>query len=83
MLECDTPAAFAAATGGRCIFATAHCGNFEWLSLGRALRFGPSMIIAQDFKNPPLTDIFRAAALPQRAEASSPRKAPCCASSGI
>jgi Kdo2-lipid IVA lauroyltransferase/acyltransferase len=59
VLECDTPAARAAATEGRCIFATAHCGNFEWLSLGRALRFGPSMIIAQDFKNPPLTNIFR------------------------
>lgn len=58
VLECDTPAARAAAEGGRCIFATAHCGNFEWLSLGRALRFGPSMIIAQDFKNPPLTEIF-------------------------
>lgn len=59
VLECDTPAALEAATRGQCIFATAHCGNFEWLSLGRALRFGPSMIIAQDFKNPPLTDIFR------------------------
>ncbi len=58
-LECDTEAARVAATEGRCIFATAHCGNFEWLSLGRALRFGPSMIIAQDFKNPPLTGIFR------------------------
>ena len=59
VLVCDTPAAHVAATGGQCIFATAHCGNFEWLSLGRALRFGPSMIIAQDFKNPPLTAIFR------------------------
>ncbi len=59
VLTCDTPAAQEAATGGQCIFATAHCGNFEWLSLGRALRFGPSMIIAQDFKNPPLTGIFR------------------------
>ena len=59
VLECDTPAARVAAMEGRCIFATAHCGNFEWLSLGRALRFGPSMIIAQDFKNPPLTGIFR------------------------
>ena len=59
VLSCDTPAAHAAATGGQCIFATAHCGNFEWLSLGRALRCGPTMIIAQDFKNPPLTGIFR------------------------
>jgi len=59
VLTCDTPAAHAAASQGHCIFATAHCGNFEWLSLGRALRFGPSMIIAQDFKNPPLTGIFR------------------------
>ncbi len=59
VLECDTPAAAAAASGGRCIFVTAHCGNFEWLSLGRALRYGPCMIIAQDFKNPPLTAIFR------------------------
>ena len=59
VLSCDTPAAHAAAMGGQCIFATAHCGNFEWLSLGHALRCGPSMIIAQDFKNPPLTGIFR------------------------
>lgn len=59
VLQCDTPAAAAAAESGHCIFATAHCGNFEWLSLGRALRFGPSMIIAQDFKNPPLTHVFR------------------------
>ena len=58
-LQCDSPAAERAAKEGGCIFATAHCGNFEWLSLGRALRFGPSMIIAQDFKNPPLTGIFR------------------------
>lgn len=64
VLTCDTPAAEAAAKGGGCIFATAHCGNFEWLSLGRALRFGSSMIIAQDFKNPPLTDLF----LRQRAQ---------------
>lgn len=59
VLTSESPAAEELATGGRCIFATAHCGNFEWLSLGRALRFGASMIIAQDFKNPPLTDIFR------------------------
>lgn len=59
VLTADTPAAHAAAVGGQCIFATAHCGNFEWLSLGRALKFGASMIIAQDFKNPPLTGIFR------------------------
>ena len=59
VLQADTPAAHEAAVGGHCIFATAHCGNFEWLSLGRALRFGASMIIAQDFKNPPLTGIFR------------------------
>lgn len=58
-LSFDTPAAEAAASEGRCIFATAHCGNFEWLSLGRAMKFGPSMIIAQDFKNPPLTAMFR------------------------
>lgn len=58
-LKFDSPEAEAVASAGRCIFATAHCGNFEWLSLGRALKFGPSMIIAQDFKNPPLTAIFR------------------------
>ncbi|MES2707496.1 MAG: lysophospholipid acyltransferase family protein [Verrucomicrobiota bacterium] len=59
VVKFDSPHAEAVATAGRCIFATAHCGNFEWLSLGRALRSGPSMIIAQDFKNPPLTAIFR------------------------
>lgn len=55
----DSPEAAHACLHGECLFATAHFGNFEWLSIGRALRSQPCMIIAQDFKNPPLTDIFR------------------------
>lgn len=58
VLQCDTPAAERALREGKCIFATAHFGNFEWLSFGRSLLIGPSMILAQDFKNPPLTAIF-------------------------
>ncbi|RFC48896.1 MAG: Lauroyl/myristoyl acyltransferase [Verrucomicrobia bacterium] len=57
--EWDTPEAERACLEGECVFATAHFGNFEWLSLGRALRSSPCMIIAQDFKNPPLTELFR------------------------
>jgi KDO2-lipid IV(A) lauroyltransferase len=55
----DSPEAAHACLHGECVFATAHFGNFEWLSIGRALRSQPCMIIAQDFKNPPLTAIFR------------------------
>ena len=59
ILECDSPAARAALEVNHSIFVTAHFGGFEWLSIAKALRFGGSMTIAQDFKNPPLTDIFR------------------------
>ncbi len=59
ILECDTPAARAALDANHCIFVTAHFGGFEWLSIAKALRNGGSMTIAQNFKNPPLTDIFR------------------------
>ncbi len=59
VLECDTAAAAAAFAEDHCLYATAHFGNFEWLSLGRALKGGKSMIIAQNFKNPPLTALFR------------------------
>lgn len=45
---------------GHCIFVTAHVGNFEWLSHCRTWLSGdPILIIAQDFKNPPLTALFR------------------------
>ena len=59
IFQWDTPEARHHCETGGCIFATAHFGNFEWLSIGRALRAEPCMIIAQDFKNPPLTEIFR------------------------
>ena len=52
-------AARAALDENHCIYVTAHFGGFEWLSIAKALRGWGSMIIAQDFKNPPLTDIFR------------------------
>ena len=59
ILQCDTPAARAALDANHCIYVTAHFGGFEWLSIAKALRGCGSMIIAQDFKNPPLTEIFR------------------------
>jgi lauroyl/myristoyl acyltransferase len=41
-----------------CIFACPHAGNFEWLSLAAGYAGYPSMIVAEDFKNPALTPIF-------------------------
>ena len=58
ILQCDTPAAREALDANHCIYVTAHFGGFEWLSIAKALRGWGSMIIAQDFKNPPLTEIF-------------------------
>lgn len=58
-LQCDSPAAEAAIAKNQAIYVTAHFGGFEWLSIAKALRNWGSMIIAQDFKNPPLTAIFR------------------------
>lgn len=59
VLQCDSEAAKAAIASNHCIYVTAHFGGFEWLSIAKALRGWGSMIIAQDFKNPPLTAIFR------------------------
>lgn len=59
VLACESPEAERAYHEGGCIFATAHFGNFEWLSVARAIDGRGIMIIAQDFKNPPLTAIFR------------------------
>ena len=42
------------------IWVTPHYGNFEWMSLTMGLRGYPFTIIAQDFKNPLLTDLFKA-----------------------
>jgi lauroyl/myristoyl acyltransferase len=42
------------------IWVTPHYGNFEWMSLTMGLRGFPFTIIAQDFKNPLLTELFKA-----------------------
>lgn len=59
VLQYDSPAAREATASNHCIYVTAHFGGFEWLSIAKALRGWGSMIIAQDFKNPPLTAVFR------------------------
>jgi lauroyl/myristoyl acyltransferase len=47
---------------GGAMWLTPHYANFEWLSICSGFRFHESvMIVAQDFKNPLLTRIFRKA----------------------
>jgi len=41
------------------IWVTPHYGNFEWLALLMGFRGYRFTIVAQDFKNPHLTDIYR------------------------
>ncbi|MFK5924302.1 MAG: lysophospholipid acyltransferase family protein [Verrucomicrobiota bacterium] len=41
------------------IWVTPHYGNFEWTSLLMGFRGFPFTVVAQDFKNPLLTDLFR------------------------
>jgi KDO2-lipid IV(A) lauroyltransferase len=54
----ETDAARRAVEGG-CIFACPHVGNFEWLSLGTGLAGHEALIVAENFKNPALTELFR------------------------
>ncbi|CAN5795194.1 lauroyl acyltransferase [soil metagenome] len=42
-----------------CIVGAFHYGNFEWFSLASAWLGFPSAIVAQEFKNPLLDDLFR------------------------
>jgi len=42
------------------IWVTPHYGNFEWTSLVMGFRGFPFTVVAQDFKNPLLTNLFNA-----------------------
>ncbi len=41
-----------------CIFATVHCGNFEWAAKGLGLSGFKLLVLAQEFKNPLLDPII-------------------------
>ena len=41
------------------IYITPHYGNFEWIALMMGFRGRPFHVVAQDFKNPHLTKLFR------------------------
>lgn len=53
------PEALAQAHDSGAIWVTPHYGNFEWTSLIMGFRGFPFTVVAQDFKNPLLTDLFR------------------------
>ena len=58
ILQCDTDAARAAMESNNGLYITAHLGGFEWLNIAKALHGCGSMVIAQNFKNAALTEIF-------------------------
>ncbi len=58
LLDCTDPVSHSVCMGGHGIVVTAHFGNFEWLSTSRGLTGARTRIIAQKFKNPPLTELF-------------------------
>ncbi|MGI9240395.1 MAG: lysophospholipid acyltransferase family protein [Verrucomicrobiales bacterium] len=53
----DDPGAEARAKDGG-IWITPHYGNFEWIALMMGFRGTPFHVVAQDFKNPLLTELF-------------------------
>lgn len=57
-VDLEDPAAFEKAAREGAIWVTPHYGNFEWISLMMGFRGHPFTLIAQDFKNPKLTEIF-------------------------
>ncbi len=57
-IDCEDRAGFDRAIEEGAIWVTPHYGNFEWISLVMALRGQPFTLVAQDFKNPKLTEIF-------------------------
>lgn len=59
ILQADTQAAHDVLDSGHYIAVTAHFGGYELLPIAEALRSRGSMIVAQNFKNPPLTEIFK------------------------
>ncbi len=58
-IEMDDPEAVERARETGAIWVTPHYSNFEWIALLMGFRGYEFTIIAQDFKNPLLTDIFR------------------------
>lgn len=58
-LEYDTPAAEEAMKANHFIIITAHYGAFETAGIAKAVLGSPGMTVAQDFRNPALTEIFR------------------------
>lgn len=57
-LELEDPEGFREACEQGAIWVTPHYGNFEWISLMMGFRDHPFTLVAQDFKNPLLTDLF-------------------------
>lgn len=55
----EDPEAIARVQGSGAIWVTPHYGNFEWTSLIMGFRGFPFIVVAQDFKNPLLTDLFK------------------------
>ena len=58
--EVEDPEAYAQALETGAIWVTPHYGNFEWTSLIMGFRGYSFTVVAQDFKNPLLTDLFNA-----------------------
>ena len=58
-VQIDDPEAVDAALETGAIWVTPHYGNFEWVGLMMGFRGYKFTIVAQDFKNPSLTDIYK------------------------
>jgi lauroyl/myristoyl acyltransferase len=57
-VEFEDRAAFEKAVKKGAIWVTPHYGNFEWISLSMGFRGHPFTLVAQEFKNPALTELF-------------------------
>ena len=55
----STPPTPKRVSGTAGIWITPHYGNFEWIALMMGFRGVPFHVVAQDFKNPHLTELFR------------------------
>ena len=58
-IQMDDPGAIESARRTGAIWVTPHYSNFEWIALVMGFRCFEFTVIAQDFKNPLLTGIFR------------------------
>ena len=57
-VEFEDRDAFEKAAKKGAIWVTPHFGNFEWISLAMGFRGHPFTLVAQEFKNPALTELF-------------------------